>query len=529
MRKEYVAFGPYVLLERVAVGGMAEVYLSKSFGIAGFERFVAIKRILPDVAEEDDFIHMFIDEAVIAGKLNHANICPIYELGKVGESHYMAMEYVWGRDLLQVMNRFRRRREVMPPDMAAWIGSKICEGLDYAHRKNNDDGSPLNLVHRDMSPQNILVSYDGEIKIIDFGIARAASRTSRTRAGMLKGKFGYMSPEQARGEEIDQRSDLFAVGTCMYEMLTCERLFLGDGEFSTLERVKSQEVKPLREVVPSIPAELEDIVLRALERDLDGRFQSARQIQEQLLNFLAKQAPPFGTGTLGQWMEEAFAPEISEEKRRHARYGQLDRASVEAMASHGSDPIAGEVTHISEVPLTGHLASEPTEVFFRAPEYERPASLAGHTSLVERHAHIPGSGSVSGVMLKVPERTSDTGSLDRVASNPGSVRSSRARWGRGTWLFAMGALVLVSSGLAYLMLREPPTGTLMVRTVPAVSAEVKIDGVVRGRSPLHLRHMAPGVHQVEARLQGYLNATARVTVESGRTSVAHIQMESAPR
>ena len=258
-----IPFGKYLLLERIAVGGMAEVFLSKSFGIEGFEKVIAIKRILPTMAEDDDFIEMFIDEAKIAGHLNHANIVPIYELGKIGESHYIAMEYVWGKDLLQIMNRFRRMRKRMPPTMVGFIATKMCEALEYAHTKRDRRGQPLNLIHRDISPQNILCSYDGAVKLIDFGIAKAASRTTKTQAGVLKGKFGYMSPEQVRGLPIDHRSDIFAVGTCMYEMLTADRLFVGESDFSTLEKVRHAAVQAPSEMVPGVPKEFDEIVMRA--------------------------------------------------------------------------------------------------------------------------------------------------------------------------------------------------------------------------------------------------------------------------
>ena len=204
--RQPIPFGKYVLLERISVGGMAEVFKAKSFGVEGFEKILAIKRILPSMAEDADFIEMFIDEAKICGQLNHANICQIFELGRVDDSHFIAMEYVWGKDLLQIQNRFRKLRQTMKPEMAAFIAAKMCEGLDYAHKKKDAAGRPLGIIHRDISPQNILVSYDGELKIIDFGIAKAASRSSKTQAGVLKGKFGYMCPEQVRGLPLDRRS-----------------------------------------------------------------------------------------------------------------------------------------------------------------------------------------------------------------------------------------------------------------------------------------------------------------------------------
>jgi serine/threonine protein kinase len=311
-----IPFGKYLLLDRIAVGGMAEVYTAKSFGIEGFEKIIAIKRILPTMAEDRDFIAMFIDEAKIAGHLTHANIVPIYELGKIGEAHYIAMEYVWGKDLLQIMNRFRRMRRHMPPVMAAWISSKMLEGLDYAHRKRDRHGRPMGIIHRDVSPQNCLISYEGQIKLIDFGIAKAASRNTKTQAGVLKGKFGYMSPEQVRGNPVDHRSDIFAASTCLHEMLTGERLFVGESDFSTLEKVRNAEVVPPSQSIAEMPPELEEILLKGLAREPDERWQTAGEMQEALQRFIALQRPPFGTSKLNTWMRTAFAPEIAKEKSR---------------------------------------------------------------------------------------------------------------------------------------------------------------------------------------------------------------------
>ncbi|HJK92685.1 MAG TPA: serine/threonine-protein kinase, partial [Polyangiaceae bacterium LLY-WYZ-15_(1-7)] len=339
-----IPFGKYLLLERIAVGGMAEVFLSKSFGIEGFEKVIAIKRILPTMAEDDDFIEMFIDEAKIAGHLNHANIVPIYELGKIGESHYIAMEYVWGKDLLQIMNRFRRMRKRMPPTMVGFIATKMCEALEYAHTKRDRRGQPLNLIHRDISPQNILCSYDGAVKLIDFGIAKAASRTTKTQAGVLKGKFGYMSPEQVRGLPIDHRSDIFAVGTCMYEMLTADRLFVGESDFSTLEKVRHAAVQAPSEMVPGVPKEFDEIVMRALAREPADRWQSAGELQEAIMEFLATQRPPFTTAKMAAWMRSAFTKEMEEEKARLDSYANVGRPSASAGGGPSRSPSLSATT-----------------------------------------------------------------------------------------------------------------------------------------------------------------------------------------
>ena len=311
-----VQFGKYVLLDRISIGGMAEVFKAKLKGVDGFEKVLAIKRILPALVKDKEFIEMFVDEAKIAGQLTQENICPIYELGKVGESYYIAMEHVWGKDLLQVINRFRRLQKFMPPPMVAWLASKICAALDYAHSKTDADGNPLNIIHRDISPQNIIVSYEGQVKLIDFGIAKAASRNTRTRAGILKGKFGYMSPEQVRGMELDPRSDIFTVGTCMWEMALCGRLFRGESDFSTLEKVRRAKVVKPSQQIPTFPQELENIIMRALEREPQDRFQSASEMLGHLQMFLQRQNPPYGTSTLASWMKTVFTQEVVIERHR---------------------------------------------------------------------------------------------------------------------------------------------------------------------------------------------------------------------
>jgi serine/threonine protein kinase len=252
--KQPIPFGNYLLLERVNIGGMAEVFKAKAFGVEGFERLVAVKRILPSIAEDQEFITMFIDEAKIAVQLSHANICQIFDLGKVGDSFFIAMEFCAGKDVRAIFDRGRKLKETVPIPMACYTIMKVCEGLDYAHNKKDAASRDLHLVHRDVSPQNLLVTWDGEIKIVDFGIAKAANKAGKTQAGILKGKFGYMSPEQVRGLPIDRRSDVFAVGICLYELLTGERLFYGDSDFNTLEMVRNVEIVPGHHLQQEHPA-----------------------------------------------------------------------------------------------------------------------------------------------------------------------------------------------------------------------------------------------------------------------------------
>jgi eukaryotic-like serine/threonine-protein kinase len=323
--KRPTIFGKYLLLERINVGGMAEVFMAKAFGVEGFERFLAIKKILPTMAEDQEFITMFIDEARISVQLNHANIVHIHELGKYEETYFIAMEYVAGRDLRTILERYRRRKEIMPTAQAVFIASKMCEGLDYAHRKKDARGQDLDIIHRDVSPQNILVSYEGDVKIIDFGIAKAANRSQKTQAGILKGKFGYMSPEQVRGMPIDRRSDIFAVGVILYEMLTGEKLFVGESDFSTLEKVRNADVPLPRQFNPNIPSGLEKVVLKALAREPEDRYQWASDLQEDLMRFLLAGDAIYSGKHLSAHMKEAFAEDMLREAEKMERFAGIEK------------------------------------------------------------------------------------------------------------------------------------------------------------------------------------------------------------
>ena len=321
--KKPIPFGKYYLLERINVGGMAEVFRAKAYGVEGFERLVAVKRILPNIAEDTEFIKMFIDEAKIAVQLNHANIAQIFDLGMVDGSYYIALEHIHGRDLRAIFDRCRNHGEPMPVAQACFVVMKVCEGLDYAHNKRDSSGRPLNLVHRDVSPQNIIVSFEGEVKLIDFGIAKAAGKGSKTQAGILKGKFGYMSPEQVRGLPIDRRSDIFSCGIVLYELLTGERLFVGESDFSTLEKVRNVEILPPSTYNRKIPDELERIVLKALAKDHDDRYQNAIDLHDELQAFVYTAGEFYSRKDLAGWSKRVFAREIKEETAKLESYKEL--------------------------------------------------------------------------------------------------------------------------------------------------------------------------------------------------------------
>ena len=224
-------FGKYFLTEKIAVGGMAEIYKGKTFGVDGFEKLLAIKKILPHYSADKEFIAMLTDEAKLVVKLSHTNIVQIYDLGKVGDDYYISMEYISGVNLREVITRSKEVKEKIPLPSCLFICAETLQGLDYAHNKRDEENHPLGIVHRDISPQNILISQEGEPKIVDFGIAKAAMNISHTTAGILKGKITYMSPEQALGKTVDHLTDLYSTALILYELITGERSYTGDNHF----------------------------------------------------------------------------------------------------------------------------------------------------------------------------------------------------------------------------------------------------------------------------------------------------------
>ena len=261
---------------------MATVYLARLGGAGGFQRFVAIKRLHPHLAGDVEFIQMFLDEARLAARLHHPNVVPILEIGESPEGYYLVMEYIEGDTLARLLARSAQAGKPLPPKVAIRICLDTLAGLHQAHELTDDDGQPLGIVHRDVSPQNILVGVDGSARITDFGVARATTRLSTTRTGQLKGKLAYMAPEQARGKDIDRRADVFAMGIVVWESLGLKRLFKGEGEADTLNRVLYEPVPKLRTANPTIPSELEAVVMKALEREPDARYATAAEFGDAL-------------------------------------------------------------------------------------------------------------------------------------------------------------------------------------------------------------------------------------------------------
>ena len=307
-----IPFGRYQLLKKIASGGMGQVLLAKK-GQDDFEKLVVLKRILPHLVEDEEFFTMFRDEAKITMRLDHPNIARINEFGVEGGVHYIEMEYVAGEDMRRIEKRAAAVGKGIPIGVIIRIIADAAAGLDFAHKARDAKGAPLNLVHRDVSPQNVLVGFDGSVKLIDFGVAKAAGRSQHTATGILKGKFPYMSPEQAQGEELDCRSDVFALGIVLWEQLTGRRLFKGENDLATQRLVRACQVPAPSSVEPSVPTGLDPIALKALAKEPKDRFQDAAELRNALEDFALHNAIPTSASNLSSFMRELYAERIAKE------------------------------------------------------------------------------------------------------------------------------------------------------------------------------------------------------------------------
>ncbi|MEY4581532.1 MAG: hypothetical protein RL701_6235 [Pseudomonadota bacterium] len=338
---ELIPFGKYILLNKVSAGATSVVYRAKLKGEAGFERILTVKRILPQMAGDPEFVETFVREAKLCARLTHSNICPIYELGKVGESLYMASQWVAGKDLGAISRRLLAREKIMPPMAAAWIASRLCDALDYAHSLKDAAGERLGILHQDISPANIVISYDGEVRLIDFGIARASGRAQQTNVEALKQKLGYMSPELVLGTALDARSDVFGVGVCLYEMVTGKRLFAGPDDIATLKLVSLAAVASPSTLREGIPEELETIIMRALCRDPEARWPSAGEMAHALTACIAAEHPTFSNRNIGEMMRELFEADMTAEqiKLHELKLASQDPALIEQRRRFFASPL----------------------------------------------------------------------------------------------------------------------------------------------------------------------------------------------
>jgi serine/threonine protein kinase len=301
----------YRVIEKIAAGGMAEVYRAESAGLEGFKKTVAIKRVLPHLSQKKEFIGMFLDEARLSAALSHSNVVQVFDIGVGDDTYFIVMEYVDGANLKAVIEHRKLIGRPLPVETACFITLRTCEGLAYAHEAMDALGQPLGIVHRDVSPPNVLITRHGEVKVVDFGLAKANSQLESSEPGIIKGKFSYLSPEAALGESVDHRTDIFAAGIILWEMITGTRLFMGDSDLATVRQVQAARVPPLSQFVKDVPPALEQIVARSLAREPQARYQTARDFGRDLNRVLFQLGRPVSSFDIG-----SLVGDVREEQRR---------------------------------------------------------------------------------------------------------------------------------------------------------------------------------------------------------------------
>jgi serine/threonine protein kinase len=306
----------YRVIDRLEAGGMAEVFRGEALSVQGFKKQVAIKRVLPHLAQNKSFIRMFIDEARLGARLNHANIVTVFDIGAADNTYFIVMEFVDGANLKTVLETLKKQGKRPSVKEVLYIGMEICKGLSHAHGLTDEQGKLLNIVHRDISPPNILMTRGGEVKVTDFGLAKATTQLEKTDPGVVKGKFSYLSPEAALGQEVDARTDVFAVGILMWEALAGRRLFLGDSDYETVKKVQRAEVPSLRGEHPDVDEELDALLLKTMARERDERFQTAHDLGDAIADYLIGHRLKVTSYDIARMMQSVVATRTDEKRRK---------------------------------------------------------------------------------------------------------------------------------------------------------------------------------------------------------------------
>ena len=382
MANSVEAFGKYLLLERLAAGGMAEVYLSKSVGAGGIGKFVAIKRILPQYSDKEEFINMFKEEAKLVMNLNHGNIVSIFDFGIEKSQFFLVMEFVEGQNLRQILNHMKKIGKYFSLDQIVHVAKEVASGLDHAHRCiDASTGRLLNITHRDMSPQNIMVSFEGEVKVVDFGIAKAETQLENTRSGTIKGKFGYMSPEQAEGQIVDARTDIFSLGIVLWELLAQDRLFTAQNEHAVLKKIKECQIPPIRKLNPAVHPDLEKILLKALTRDRNLRYQTAEAFSKDLNKYLNTHFPDFSKQEFSKFMKQIYHDMYLDYRKKLAEYAQIeiefDKTEISTNTASNTGVTISRVAH-----EPGHDHLEMPEVLSQKVDLSKLVATDGSNSKI---------------------------------------------------------------------------------------------------------------------------------------------------
>ncbi len=370
------AANSYEILAKLAMGGMAEIFLARGASAAGVERYVVLKRVLRHRASDQAFVRMFLDEARLAAQLQHPNIAQVYDIGKLGDSYFFTMEYVHGETVRTLLQRSHALRRPIPISATLTLMAGAAAGLHHAHERKGMDGRALGIVHRDVSPSNLMISYEGTVKVVDFGVAKAAHRDTETRSGTVKGKITYMSPEQCKGLDIDRRSDLFSLGIVMWEMLTTERLFRRNSDFENMQAIVTEQVSPPSALRPEIPPEIDRIVLKLLSKRAEDRYQTADEVHEDIENAAVRTGSALSAASLGRFMRELFGqrPEPWIELQSNETHPEAFTVT--------SEPIANPLIETLDDELAKKLAAVPQLTQRLNAQGETPSHIPGDRPLI---------------------------------------------------------------------------------------------------------------------------------------------------
>lgn len=527
-------FGKYTLLRRLALGGMAELFLALQKSVAGFEKLVVVKRVLPELASDEAFVSMLLQEARIAATLTHPNIAQVYDVGFAEGRYFIAMEHVHGEDLRSIVRQMKKKEvRSFPVEHTLAIVLGCCKGLAYAHEQRDLDGNPLNIVHRDVSPQNVLVTFTGDVKLVDFGIAKAATGAEE-KPGKLKGKVPYMSPEQAQALELDRRSDIFSLGVMLFELMTGKRLFRGANDGDTLRVIVEGNYPAPRSLNPSIHPRLEQIIQRALEPSLERRYQTADEMQVDLEAFIRDEQLAVSPISLGEWMRTLFDDKLAQQKQMLAEGRQL----AEVLAAQSPDELTMGGASLSGVSMVRERQSKtPWVLLLLVLLVTAGGALAAWALWPEGPPTGPG---VIALSSEPPGAAIWIDGARREERTPAVLSQLPV----GTYeikLTAEGFVPFVQTieitaetpSIEVSGALERPTadayGVVRVQTTPS-GAEVLFDGrPVEGVTPLTIPEIQPGTeHSVAVTLDGYQTVTQTVLLRAGQVEELNLVLERTP-
>jgi len=577
-------FGQYILLEKVGSGGMAELFKAKKIGIEGFERVLAIKRILPNLCSDEEFIDMFIAEAKLVARLSHKNIAQVYDFGKIGQNYFIAMEYIRGKDLRGIFKRCEEKNIKLPVALAVFIAKEVSSALSYAHKQKDSMGRNLNIIHRDVSPQNILVSYEGEVKVVDFGIAKAETQ-SHTKTGTIKGKLAYMSPEQAWGNPIDHRSDIFSLGIVMYEMITGKRLFKGSTEIKTLEMVREAKAEPFSPtLVAVIPSELESIIMKALSKDVKSRYQDASDMERYLGSVLLELSSGATGIVLKKLMNDMFRDEIEAENKtaaedatRSIKYEnkvvaipkELKESKPQVQLERKPQPgkksfsyvllgaaiifvlvgifimwpkIIGEKTMFSLIPMeqVSNMADQKKQVP-EATEQQAPLSQDqfAHTGQQDQKEHaleskdekttkapqeaVKGSLTINAIPwaeIYINEKHYGTTPKTIQTLKAGDYRVRLENPNYDVWTTKVTVGGGKTSSISH---KFEGSGKIIVNAVPW--GNVYLDGVLKGQTPITIQDIPARAHEIKISREGYTDVIKTIDIKTGGSELISVKMQ----